>query len=458
MIMYGYRYVVLISSLAIQCLHAMSGNVNNEKIYREVEDCRKRVCINLVFKQLLKLPSPFVKKLIDLLSSDFYSSEELQDSDFERYKNKLFENEKGISVYTTNKNKRIDEIIFISPDESCIAFGNSHQIVCWDITKKKRITSLGGGKYLTFSPVCNQFAYVDSHQNINLVDALSCKMITQHYLCDITALSYNPCKPILAVGQSKGNVTLFNVSDTLKEIKELTTIIADSNPIFSFAFSPDGNTLAFNSRGNINFVDLSGNIIKASVTTLERCHNFVYQISYNPNNKKQFVSYGDQCIKVWEFQELEKKPKIINQIKLTVGAYSLLFSPSKLLNKLILSFHAYGEHKLELFTDSLNQKVGTINIYPNALAFSPKDKKLAVASGGTITLLEFRYSQLTEYLNSLTSNDIKKTKKCLFLCQILKHFDKTKKPLNIQQKKEALELFNEFPEWLKQPLKKNGLV
>ena len=130
--------------------------------------------------------------------------------------------------------------------------------------------------YLTISHA--YLKNVDLHR-VNFAYADLTHSVFDDTVSSIQTLAFHPQKTLLASGNSRGEVNLWE----LETRQSPTTLGKHSGKVLSVAFSPDGNTLASGGEdGRLKFWDIKTNKF---IRVLQEYNSEIYALAWSPHNK-----------------------------------------------------------------------------------------------------------------------------------------------------------------------------
>ncbi|HEX7540990.1 MAG TPA: WD40 repeat domain-containing protein, partial [Anaerolineales bacterium] len=289
------------------------------------------------------------------------------------------------SVGPTGDQYPID-IYALSPDGKTAAIsvgpiGDTNPVKVLDVASGKELHSLSVQSlmYLAFS-LDGKILAVADYEKVTLWDVSSgsqLRTIDPGYFTSIT-LAFLPDGKTLAIGTiyscatcTKYTVTLWDLAVGSKLLSFDTPIVPkfSGDPLFKFAFSPDGKTVATGSAVAIKLWDApSGNELHSiDASNLE-------SLTFPPDGKMLVSAYsvGDDSVKLWD----AATGNLLNTVKGDVVSTNVIFSADS-------STLAYAAGNTVKLRDVASGEIRSLGMHPNfvdSIAFSPDGKTLASGS------------------------------------------------------------------------------
>ncbi|HEY9783612.1 MAG TPA: NB-ARC domain-containing protein [Leptolyngbyaceae cyanobacterium] len=208
-------------------------------------------------------------------------------------------------------------------------------------------------------------------QGASLQNANLAKSVFAETFGGIFSLAFSP-NGILAMGDSNGEVRLYQVTDGQQQIQSIASLVAHTNWVVSLAFSYDGSILASSSTDcTVKLWDVNTG---ECLQTLSGHSNGVFSVAFTPDDRI-IASGSDDCsIRLWSVRS-GKCLKILLGLS---WAKSIAFSPD---GKTLVS--GGNDNTIKLWDVSSGQVVKTFQGHCDgikAIAFSPCGKMVASGS------------------------------------------------------------------------------
>jgi WD40 repeat protein len=208
-------------------------------------------------------------------------------------------------------------------------------------------------------------------QGASLQNANLAKSVFAETFGGIFSLAFSP-NGILAMGDSNGEVRLYQVTDGQQQISAIASFVGHTNWVVSLAFSSDGSILVSSSTDctvrlwNVN----TGECLQ----TLQGHSNGVFSVAFTPDDRIIASGSNDCSIRLWNAKSGEC-------LKILLGsswARSIAFSPDA---KILVS--GSNDNTIKLWDVSTGQVIKTFEGHRdwiNAVAVSPCGQMVASGS------------------------------------------------------------------------------
>ena len=274
----------------------------------------------------------------------------------------------------------VNDLAF-SPDGGTLASGaEDGSIALWDAAAGTRRRALHGHAQgivaLRFSPDGAALAAADDSPDIIDWDPASGKSLHTFAIAGyslLTSMSISPDQKLLASGDSKGRILLWDLSRR----EPVLSLQGHTDWIYSLAFSPDGKRLASGSEDQqvILWDTSTGN----KIYKLNGHTNRVHQVAFSPDGSLLASSGADHIINLWN-------PATGKKLRILQGNPGVAFSPD---GKTLASMSADGLNII-LWNPSSGEAMRNYSYASYTprvpFVFSPDGSMLAAANGGDVTL------------------------------------------------------------------------
>ena len=290
----------------------------------------------------------------------------------------------GKNICTLTGHTGMVESIAFSPDGTTLASGSQDETVrLWNVSTGENINILG--KIDTTSAAVQMLQIVSGQASIS----------TQHR-SPVTSVAFSPDGAILASGDIRGAVKLWDVS-TGRNIK---TFRGSGGLSKSVAFTPDGTKLAFSTSGGYGTVEIWDVSTGTTINTISGHLDGVRTIVFSPDGTKLAAGLSSEGVKLWEIET----GRPVGTFSEKMGsAMSVAFSPDGVL--LASTPGALGG--IKLWDIETGKNIATLTGHKGrvpSVVFSPDGTKLAsAAEDKTVKLWDVETGENTATLRGHTN-------------------------------------------------------
>ena len=295
--------------------------------------------------------------------------------------------------------------VAFTPDGNVLAFGDDRAIELWDLTTGKKLRNLKDGldgvhATLTFAPdgktvvgPCTVTFTNASRSSLRQWDTDG-KKFRDLTLGTFNCAAFSPNGSLLAAAEGLDIHMWDPVSG-----KKLRKWPAHVGHIWALAFSRDGKVLA--SGGVDHRIRLWDAATGKEHRPTAGHLGAVNAVAFSPNGKVMASAGLDATIRFWDRftgREIKRCDGVgVKALASHWGARNLAYSPD---GKTLVSIEANDrEPNLRLWTDEgkLLSRFGHYGYYDGAVAFSPDNKSVVAARGGTIAIYEARNGKVLRW-------------------------------------------------------------
>jgi WD40 repeat protein len=247
------------------------------------------------------------------------------------------------------------------------------------------------GKMIGFSPDGKWIAaFIAAEYELVLLNSstgeMTSRLTDNNDVIRICALAFSPDGKTLAGATYSQGIHFWDIPSG----KHRSSGIDQTISTRSIAYSPDGNTLAYNLASSIAFLDLAGNEVR--MTGSEHDH-YITDIAYSPDGRSIASSSLDHSIKIWNpangslLRTLAGHTDVVSGIAYGPEGTRLI---SGSMDGSLAVWNAANGNRLETVQDFQNPSI--------SMSFSPDGGKLVAGSrDGKVTLWDTRLGRV-EYI------------------------------------------------------------
>ena len=207
----------------------------------------------------------------------------------------------------------------------------------------------------------------------------------------VNSVVYSPDGQTLASGSHR-EIRLWNPST---QAHKTTFVRRDAQGANSLAYSPDGKTLAVARWRGVDLLNAQTGEPKLS---LSGHTDAVHSLAFSPDGKKLASASerdGDKAVRLWNARTGKLLRTLTGHDR---SLHSLVFSPDG--NTLV---GGARDGTIRVWNPNTGQNTGTLQTWSDSLAYSPDDKKIAIAQGGDILLFNASTGVLQQNLSGHTN-------------------------------------------------------